>query len=493
MKKVSAVNGSGQPVSPPVYVADEFDLAVTAKDVVGPKVILIPKGVGDVTVQTVAVEPIVIHTKSLPNGKVGVLYSAQVVITGGEPGVVIHVDGVPPGLSYADGWIKGVPERAATATVVVTVEDAAGQAAEQTYQFSIAAASPPPPAARPSLPPVPVGYRVVADYTPQMLGERLHRRTGTFGENESYNAAENVFYDAAMGCLRLVTRCKATSGKLYTGAYADLGSAAANAAERAPLECRIQVLARFPYWFGAWADALWMCYGPKGQAASANRFEIDLAEWFPGQTPGYNNNQVHSPDTAKSVSSDGKNLIRGRGDGSQGTTIFGQAQGPVPLPKGTAPGTLRRGVQSFAWGVAGDGQFSIPGHTGVVLAEVEVRKAPNGSSWKPRIDFSFGGFKCVSWLDPYTPANQPPAWYVPGDDAHAWDMRLDSWVGGGPIPRATSGGQRNFRYDARAQDGTTRSYFAPAGTAPNADLWIADPSAVYSLDIFALRVLAPTA
>jgi len=72
---------------------------------------------------------------SLPNGQVGVPYSASAVAAGGVGGYSWSASGLPPGLSIdqATGAIVGIPSAASTSSVVLRVTDA----------FGVAATSPP--------------------------------------------------------------------------------------------------------------------------------------------------------------------------------------------------------------------------------------------------------------------------------------------------------------------------------------------------------------
>jgi hypothetical protein len=75
-----------------------------------------------------AVVPLVITTTVMPNAQVGVLYSQQLVATGGTTPYVwsITAGALPPGLSMdANGLITGTPTTATTtpATFTASVTD----------------------------------------------------------------------------------------------------------------------------------------------------------------------------------------------------------------------------------------------------------------------------------------------------------------------------------------------------------------------------------
>jgi hypothetical protein len=70
------------------------------------------------------VPPLIITTTTLPEGKVGDVYSATLEATGGEPPYTWEVTGLPAGLGFdAAGTISGNPTEAGDFTVGVTVTD----------------------------------------------------------------------------------------------------------------------------------------------------------------------------------------------------------------------------------------------------------------------------------------------------------------------------------------------------------------------------------
>jgi hypothetical protein len=83
-------------------------------------------GVGGNTVQFI---PVSISTNSLPNGAVGVPYTATLAVAGGFPPYVWSVQSgsLPPGLSMdADGNITGTPTTGGTFNFVILVVDGPG-------------------------------------------------------------------------------------------------------------------------------------------------------------------------------------------------------------------------------------------------------------------------------------------------------------------------------------------------------------------------------
>src|SRR5207249_1758173 len=75
---------------------------------------------------------------TLPDAVVGVAYTGSLSATGGVTPYTFAASGLPGGLSAsAAGAITGTPTTAGTYTVNVTVTDAAGASAKQTYTFKI--------------------------------------------------------------------------------------------------------------------------------------------------------------------------------------------------------------------------------------------------------------------------------------------------------------------------------------------------------------------
>ncbi len=424
-----------------------------------------------------------ITTTSVPAGKVGVAYpSTALTATGGLAPLRWAAVGLPPGLSLSDGGVlSGTPTAFGTSTATFNVTAADGQ----TSTVRITVAVTPPDAPTSGMRPVPAGYKQVRSFTPAQLAVAVHVRTGHQGGTESYSLTKNVFLDTAIGALRLRSLVEETNGYQYSSAYCDIGSTVAS--DRLPLFCRVRILVRYPFDFGKWCSA-WLDY-----LGAASKFEIDFGELFTDMAPGCNNVQVHSPDTAKAFTGgDGKNLIRGLGDGKDkwGCTLAPGIiyQKLAPLPKPVSPGTYRLGgIQSYSYD-DGTGPGAIPGHTGIHTVEVETFRVANGTSWKLGVRFFYDGKLLIEWIDKYTPLNQPPAWYVPGDDAHSWDLRLDHWVGGGDKARTVVNGKPIFKYDGLNQAGGT-AYLSAVGTVPDAVLWQKDPKAAYYMDIFGIDVL----
>ncbi len=111
--------------------------------------------------------PLKITTTSLPNGDVGVAYSATLSATGGTPPYSWSVasGSLPPGLSLsASGTISGTPTATGSYTFTIRVTDSVGDTASQAYTVSIA---PPASITTTSLPngTVGVGYQSTVSAT----------------------------------------------------------------------------------------------------------------------------------------------------------------------------------------------------------------------------------------------------------------------------------------------------------------------------------------
>jgi hypothetical protein len=90
---------------------------------------------------TVAPAPLAIVTASLPDGRVQSAYSVTLAATGGTGSNKWSATGLPAGLAMsADSTISGTPTADGAFTVAVTVTDAAGSQAKQTYTLTIAPA-----------------------------------------------------------------------------------------------------------------------------------------------------------------------------------------------------------------------------------------------------------------------------------------------------------------------------------------------------------------
>ena len=90
----------------------------------------------------VTVATLTVTTASLPNGQVGLAYSAGVAASGGVPPYTWAISGLPPGVSgSASGAIGGTPTAAGTYSVSVTVTDSTGTKASQGYTVTISGAS----------------------------------------------------------------------------------------------------------------------------------------------------------------------------------------------------------------------------------------------------------------------------------------------------------------------------------------------------------------
>jgi hypothetical protein len=97
----------------------------------------------------VAPATLTITTASLPNGQVGVVYSAQLAATGGVPvvsaaGVLSYtwqINGLPAGLgsSSSTGAISGTPTAPGSSSVSITVIDSAGTTASKSFTITVTA------------------------------------------------------------------------------------------------------------------------------------------------------------------------------------------------------------------------------------------------------------------------------------------------------------------------------------------------------------------
>jgi hypothetical protein len=91
--------------------------------------------------------PIRIDTQNLPNGTVGIAYSAQMLASGGTmPHTWSHPPGsapLPPGLDYASnsGLIQGTPTSSGIYSFAVRAMDASGQTADKVLSITIAPAN----------------------------------------------------------------------------------------------------------------------------------------------------------------------------------------------------------------------------------------------------------------------------------------------------------------------------------------------------------------
>ena len=93
---------------------------------------------------TIAPADLSVVTTSLPDGVVGVAYTASLSASGGAPPYVWTVTGLPDGLTAtAAGAIGGTPTKAGKFTVVVNVSDAAGVTFARRLAFSLTIAPAP--------------------------------------------------------------------------------------------------------------------------------------------------------------------------------------------------------------------------------------------------------------------------------------------------------------------------------------------------------------
>ena len=131
----AAANGaiSGTPTT-----AGQYKVAVTVKDSAG------ATAQQSYTV-TIALPPLTITTASLPNGTVGVAYSASLAASGGVTPYQWSATGLPAGLTLSSGGaLAGTPTGAGTPSIAVTVKDSAGTTASRTFQVTIALPPSPP-------------------------------------------------------------------------------------------------------------------------------------------------------------------------------------------------------------------------------------------------------------------------------------------------------------------------------------------------------------
>jgi len=113
-----SINAAGQ-VSGTPTAAGTFNASVTVTDSSNPA----QSKTGNVTI-TIAPPPLVITTTSLPNGVVGVQYSAPVNASGGVQPSSFGATGLPPGLAISmNGQITGTPTAAGTFNTAITVAD----------------------------------------------------------------------------------------------------------------------------------------------------------------------------------------------------------------------------------------------------------------------------------------------------------------------------------------------------------------------------------
>ena len=112
---------------------------------------------------TVGASALIIGTGSLPEGAVGVRYSAQLNASGGTAPYTWTITGLPAGLTAsAGGAISGTPTQAGSSSVTARVTDNAGAGTSRSYTLNIAG-----PALAVSTASVPEG-RVAAQYSTQL-------------------------------------------------------------------------------------------------------------------------------------------------------------------------------------------------------------------------------------------------------------------------------------------------------------------------------------
>lgn len=299
----------------------------------------------------------------------------------------------------------------------------------------------------------------------------FNTRSGNQGGTQSYNLPSNVTYETTLGAMRLAARVANSNGYRYTSSYVNIGSS--NASQRLPLEGYTEYCARSPFSFASWVCG-WMDY----RGSATDYVELDFGEQFTDQAPGCVRNQVHMPKFG------GKNLVKtGATDGSV-VELFASYKA-FPIAKPVQPGKVRPNAQDVTVD-DGTGAGAVAGHTGWHRYGVLRKKVAHGTGWRMQYTFFIDGIMVVRYTEPGR-LNQAPAWYVPGDDAHSWDLRFDHWVGGESKATALdASGNPMFTYNGKQASGST-SYLRPVGEVPDAVLWQADPKNAYYYDIAWIR------
>ena len=116
--------------------AGKFAITATATDSKG------VTGKGTFAI-TIAPADLTIVTASLPDGVVGVAYSAGLAASGGLPPYTWTIGGLPDGLTATGPAISGTPATAGKFTVNVTVKDSAQGSAAQSKSYSVTIAPAP--------------------------------------------------------------------------------------------------------------------------------------------------------------------------------------------------------------------------------------------------------------------------------------------------------------------------------------------------------------
>lgn len=80
---------------------------------------------------------LVVSSANLPNGTVGVTYSAPITVIGGLPPYSGTVSGLPAGLSFDGNNVTGTPTASGVATLNVTITDALGHTASASPTLAI--------------------------------------------------------------------------------------------------------------------------------------------------------------------------------------------------------------------------------------------------------------------------------------------------------------------------------------------------------------------
>jgi gliding motility-associated-like protein len=132
---------AGGAISGTPIIAGSYNFMVTATDTRG----CTATATFLITV-AVAPVPLSLPPATLPNGQVGTVYAPQTLpsAVGGTGPYTYVATGLPPGLNFnpATREITGTPTLGGTFTVTVTVTDAAGATAMQTYQIIVTVPAP---------------------------------------------------------------------------------------------------------------------------------------------------------------------------------------------------------------------------------------------------------------------------------------------------------------------------------------------------------------
>jgi hypothetical protein len=79
----------------------------------------------------------IVISGTLPNGQLGVAYTASLTATGGTAPYTWSATGLPAGLTINNGTVSGTPTASGTFSVAVTVTDATGAVAHASYSMAV--------------------------------------------------------------------------------------------------------------------------------------------------------------------------------------------------------------------------------------------------------------------------------------------------------------------------------------------------------------------